>query len=72
MADPAEGALAKFTIDKGGDEYRLHIENDAGDAMELSATQEQLELLAEALDDLLDAEEAGSADEADEEENPED
>ena len=67
MADPAENALAKFTIVKDGDEYRVHIENDAGDAMELSATQDQLELLADTLDDILDADDAGAADDPDEE-----
>src|SRR5687767_4007711 len=42
-------ALAKFTVDKAGDAYRFSIEDDAGGAIELSATFEQVELLADAL-----------------------
>ena len=61
MPAPSANALAKFTVEKGGDAYRVHIENEAGETMELSATYEQLELLVETLDELLGADDSGAA-----------
>ncbi|MDQ3559420.1 MAG: hypothetical protein M3453_09610 [Pseudomonadota bacterium] len=51
-------ALAKFSVVPGGDGYQLHIEDDSGDTLELSATYEQMELLVDTLDDLLEADDA--------------
>ena len=56
-------SLAKFTIVPNGDEYRLHIEDDGGETLELSATFDQLDLIAEAIDELL-LEDADEVDEA--------
>src|SRR5687767_9804549 len=46
---------------KGWDAYRIHIQSDAGETMELSATYEQLKLLVETLDELLGADDSGTA-----------
>jgi hypothetical protein len=47
-------ALARFTIEPDGEGYTLHIEDEDGDTLELTATAEQLDLIAEALDDQLE------------------
>lgn len=47
-------ALARFTIEPSDDGYMLHIEDDGGDTLELTATPEQLDLIAEAIEDHLD------------------
>ena len=64
-ADTSNAALAKFTVEKDGDAYRLHIEDDAGGKTKLTASFEQVELLADALDDLLGADDSGAAVEGD-------
>lgn len=47
-------ALARFTIEPGGDGYTLHIEDEDGDTLELTATAEQLDLISEAIEDQLE------------------
>ena len=56
--------LAKFTITESGDDYMLHIEDDAGETIEMTATYDQLDLLVEAIDQHLD-EDAEEMDEVD-------
>jgi hypothetical protein len=46
--------LARFTIEPSGDDYLIIIEDEAGETMELSATLEQLDLIGEAVDQLLE------------------
>jgi hypothetical protein len=48
-------ALSRFTIEPAEDGYTLHIEDENGDTLELTATPEQLDLIAEALDEQLEA-----------------
>ena len=58
-----ERKLARLTLSPAGEGFRLHIEDDGGHVLEITATRDQLDILADALDDLLltaDAE-AGSA-----------
>ena len=55
--------LEKFTIEPDGDEYLLRIESDDGEALELVASLEQLDLLGEAVDQLLEQEDADGDDE---------
>ncbi|UUL82087.1 hypothetical protein [Sphingomonas qomolangmaensis] len=43
-------ALASFAISPTGDGYLLMIEDEDGDTIEMTATFEQLDLLAEAVD----------------------
>jgi hypothetical protein len=50
--------LAKFTIEPNGDEYLLLIESDDGESLELVASLEQLDLLGEAVDQLLEQDDA--------------
>lgn len=53
--------LAKFTITEAGEDFKLHIEDEAGHVLELTATREQLDVIDDALEDLL--EEGDDADE---------
>ncbi len=57
--------LARFTASPAGDGgFTLHIEDDGGETLELAATRDQLDVIADALDDLLaDTEEDDSVDE---------
>lgn len=47
-------ALARFTIEPAGDGYALHIEDEDGTVLELSATVEQLDLIGEAIEEHLE------------------
>lgn len=49
--------LSEFTIDGEGDSYLIRISTDDGEQMELNATYEQLDLIAEAIEDRLDEDE---------------
>jgi uncharacterized protein YegP (UPF0339 family) len=50
--------LAQFSItpDSDGD-YTLHLEDDDGETIEFTASYEQLDLVMEAIDEVLDADE---------------
>ncbi|UZK68636.1 hypothetical protein OKW76_11325 [Sphingomonas sp. S1-29] len=50
-------ALASFAISPTGDGYLLMIEDEDGDTIEMTATFEQLDLLAEAVDQQLNGDE---------------
>ena len=47
-------ALSRFTIELAGEGYSLHIEDEDGETLELTATPEQLDLIAEAIEEHLD------------------
>lgn len=61
--------LAQFSItpDSDGD-YTLHLEDDDGETLEFTASFEQLDLITEAIDEVLDEDEedALTADDDDE------
>lgn len=46
--------LAKFTITEAGEGFALHIEDEAGDVLELSATRDQIDVIADTLDEILE------------------
>jgi len=50
-------ALDSFTLTPAGDDYLLQIEDEDGESHEWTLTYDQLDLIAEELDALLDAEE---------------
>ncbi len=50
--------LSRFTIELKGEDYLLLIEDEDGETMEISATLEQLDLLGEAIDELLEKDDA--------------
>ena len=58
----ADKALSKFEIKKAGEGYTLHIEDDAGDKIEFTATAEQLDVVSERLIELLDDDDAAALD----------
>ena len=45
--------LAKFTIAESGQDFSLHIEDEAGHVLEFSATRDQIDLIADRLDEIL-------------------
>ena len=53
--------LAKFAITEASESFSLHIEDEAGHVLELSATREQIDIIVDTLDGLL--EEGDDADE---------
>ena len=62
-------ALAQFSIRRTGEDYLLTIEDQDGETVELAADYDQLDLITEAIEETLNAdeEEALEADEAEEE-----
>ena len=64
-------ALSRFTIERAGDEYVLHIEDEEGDTLELTASFEQLDLISESLEEHL-AFDIDDPDEIDDDEEEED
>ncbi len=59
--------LAKFTVTEAGEEFNLHIEDEAGHVLELSATRDQVDVIADKLDELLSQDD--SADEIEDEDD---
>jgi uncharacterized protein YegP (UPF0339 family) len=59
--------LAQFTItpDSDGD-YTLHLEDDEGETIEFTASYEQLDLVVEAIEEVLDDDEDDSLADTDE------
>ena len=50
--------LAQFTITTDSDgEYTLHLEDEDGETIEFTASYEQLDLITEAIEEVLDADE---------------
>ncbi|ANI79961.1 MULTISPECIES: hypothetical protein [Sphingobium] len=49
--------ISRFQIDDAEDEYLLTFETEDGSAIELTASYEQLDLIAEAIDAQLDSDE---------------
>lgn len=49
--------LSAFTISRSGEDYLLRIEDEDGSKAEYLASYDQLDLLAEAVDDQLDGDE---------------
>ena len=45
--------LVRFEVDGAGGAFTLHIEDDAGNKLDLTASRDQLDVLADALDDIL-------------------
>lgn len=57
MADAKK--LKRFHVEEAGEGFSLHIEDEAGGVLELSASREQLDVIADSLDDLLSQTEDG-------------
>ena len=59
--------LSEFTITGAGDNYVMRISTDDGETLEVTANFDQLDLIAEAIDDLLMADEENALEVANEE-----
>lgn len=68
----AEKKLAKFTVVEAGEGFDLHIEDEAGHVLELNATRDQVDVIADSLDDLLSQDDSADEIEDDEVEEHED
>jgi cobalamin biosynthesis protein CobT len=64
--------LAKFTVTEAGEDFNLHIEDEAGHVLELSATRDQVDVIADKLDELLSQDDSADEIEDDEVEDDED
>jgi hypothetical protein len=49
--------ISRFQIEGSGEDYLLTFETEDGDSIELAASYEQLDLIAEAIDAQLDSDE---------------
>ncbi len=58
--------LAKFTVTEAGESFNLHIEDEAGHVLELSATRDQVDVIADKLDELLSQDDSADEIEGDE------
>jgi hypothetical protein len=54
--------LHRFSVAPQEGGFRLHIEDDDGQAIEIEASREQIELITDELDDLLAGSEAEEGD----------
>ena len=52
MASKAK-TLSQFRLEGSGDSFQLHIEDDAGETIEFTATRDQLDVIVEHLDEAL-------------------
>lgn len=50
---PRSRRLNRFAVQNGRDGYVMTIEDDKGDTLEIVADRDQVELIADTLDDLL-------------------
>lgn len=51
MADAKK--LAKFHVEEAGEGFSLHIEDETGSVLELTASREQVDLIVDSLDEML-------------------
>ena len=63
MADPQVQSLNQFILSETPDGYLIEVEGDAGAAMAVTATPEQIDAIIDALDDLLSEDEVEHEDE---------
>ncbi len=62
--------LAQFSITADGDgDYTLHLEDDDGETLEFTASEEQLDLIVEAIEEVAEIEEDDLLDGDDEDED---
>jgi hypothetical protein len=65
MADAQK--LKRFHVEQEGDGFLLQMEDEAGNSFSVLATHDQLDLIADSLDDALDADEDSESIDEDEE-----
>jgi hypothetical protein len=62
--------LAQFSITADGDgDYTLHLEDDDGETLEFTASEEQLDLIVEAIEEVAEIEEDDLLDDDDDDED---
>ena len=68
MADAKK--LKKFQVEDAGELFNLHIEDDAGNVLELSATREQIDVIVDDLDEILSQDDSADEIDGDEDDMP--
>lgn len=63
--------LAKFAVTEAGEDFALTIEDEAGRVLELIATRDQVDLIADSLDDFLSRDDSADEIDADAEDDEE-
>jgi hypothetical protein len=51
-------SLSQFRVQGSGDDFQVHIEDDAGETIEFTATRDQLDVIVEHLDAALSQDDA--------------
>ncbi len=64
--------LTKFTVAPKGEQFSVHVEDDAGEVIEFEASRDQLDVIAEHLEDMLDADDSADSVDGEDEEDEED
>ena len=59
MAGKAK-SLSQFRVQGSGDDFQVHIEDDAGETIEFTATRDQLDVIVEHLDEVLSQDDAAA------------
>lgn len=57
MADPAK--MKRFEVKPAGADFTIHITNESDETLDMLCTRDQLDVLADALDDILLADDSG-------------
>ncbi len=50
--------LSQFRIEGSGESFQLHIEDDAGETIEFTATRDQIDVIVEHMDEALSQDDA--------------
>jgi hypothetical protein len=58
MAKSKAKTLSQFRITGNGEAFTLHIEDNAGEAIEFEATRDQLDVIVESLEEILSEDDA--------------
>lgn len=71
MAKDGARTLAKFTIVPSEDAkgFVFHVEDDTGEILEVEASRDQIEVIADALDDVLSQDDASGLGDGDDDED---
>lgn len=60
-------SIERFTVTRAAEDFLIVIEDDAGDTVEFTATEDQIEMINEELERAIEEEEVGGLDDGDDE-----
>jgi hypothetical protein len=56
---PVLKRLVRFEVDPAGKDFTLHVEDESGNKLVLLASRDQLDVIADSLDDILLSDDSG-------------